>query len=297
MRVCRDHQGSSSRRFSPRADSLVIIGDQPTVRVWRIGDPAARDVAKLRPGHLGNAAGFDDTGQRIVYADDESRIVVHDLRSGAETPLGGYRDQVWDVRFSPDGRHVAAATEKGALVVWDLDRPAKPERVLRGHKGHVATLAYSPGGGRIATAGEDRTIRVWSSRGGRETVLRGHEQDLTGVAFTRDGRRVLSSSGDGTVRLWDVRGGEALAVLDSGNGPLYHLAVSADGKIGTLGDQVVRVSRCDVCGSVAQLRALARSRATRSLTPGREAPVPGFGAVMSLSSASSAAQQRCSTAA
>jgi WD40 repeat protein len=259
--------GFELARFSPRGDSLVIVGDQPTVRVWQVGDPTARDVAKLRPGHVGNAASFDDTGQRIVYADDESRIVVRDLRSGIETPLGGYRDQVWDVRFSPDGRHVAAATEKGPLVVWNLDRPAKPERVLRGHAGHVATLAYSPDGERIATAGEDRTIRVWSSRGGDETVLRGHEQDLTGVAFTGDGRRVLSSSGDGTVRLWDIRGGEALAVLDSGSGPLYHLALSSDGKIGTLGDQMVRVSRCDVCGNVAQVRKLARTRAARSLTP------------------------------
>jgi WD40 repeat protein/DNA-binding SARP family transcriptional activator len=259
--------GFELARFSPRDDSVVIIGDRDTVRIWRIGEEAARDVAKLRPGRVGNAASFDGTGQRIVYADDESRILVHDLRSGTETPLGGHRDQFWDVRFSPDGRRVAAASEKGALVLWRLDRPAAPERVLRGHVGHAATLAFSPDGERIATAGEDRTVRVWRSRGGRETVLRGHEQDVTGVAFTRDGRRVLSSSGDGTVRLWDVRGGESLAVLDPGDWPLYHLALSRDGKIGTLADRMVRTFRCDVCGDVAELRALARSRAARTLTP------------------------------
>ena len=131
----------------------------------------------------------------------------------------------------------------------------------------MSTLAYSPDGKRIAAVGEARTVRVWSSRGGPETVLRGHEQDVTGIAFTRDGRRVLSSSGDGTVRLWDVRGGESLAVLDSGNGPLYHLAMSRDGRIATLGDHAVRVFRCDVCGDLAQLRALARSRAARLLSP------------------------------
>jgi WD40 repeat protein len=215
---------------------------------------------------VGNAASFDGTGQRIVYADDESRVVVQDLRSGQETALGGVRDQIWDVRLSPDGRHVAAASEKGALVIWRIDRPEAPEHLLRGHAGHVATLAYSPRGDRLVTAGEDRTIRVWNSTGGKGTILRGHEQDVTGVAFTRDGRRVLSSGGDGAVRLWDA-GGEPLGVLDSNNGALYHLAVSSDGKIGALGDRSVRVFRCDVCGTAADVRALARTRAARTLTP------------------------------
>jgi WD40 repeat protein len=101
---------------------------------------------------------------------------------------------------------------------------------------------------------------------------------VTGIAFTHDGRRVITSSGDGTVRLWDVRGGESLAVLDSGNGPLYHLAMSRDGKIATLGDKAVRVFRCDVCGDLAQVRATARSRAARLLTAGERrrflAPAP-----------------------
>jgi WD40 repeat protein/DNA-binding SARP family transcriptional activator len=255
-------------RFSPRSDSIVIVGDpQQSVQVWRPGEAAARDVAKLRAGRAGNAASFDDTGQRIVYADDESRIYVHDLRSGAKTALRGFRDQIWDVRFSPDDRRVAAASEKGAVLVWRLDRPGQPERVLRGHDGYVATLAYSPNGERLASVGEDRTVRVWSSRAGRGAVLRGHDQDVTGVAFTRDGRRLITSSADGTVRLWDAPGGESLAVLDSGAGALYHLALSRDGRIATLGDQTVRVFKCEVCGTLAQVRATARSRAARSFTP------------------------------
>jgi WD40 repeat protein/DNA-binding SARP family transcriptional activator len=254
-------------RFSPRDESVVIVGDpQKTVQLWRIGEDAPRDVARLRRDRAGNAASFDDTGQRIVYADDKSRVVVHDLRSGGETILGGLRDQVWDVRFSPDGMHVAAATDSGAVVVWSLNQPETPEHVLDGHEGYVVTLAYSPDGKRLASVGEDRTVRVWRATGGRGRVLRGHDQDVTGVAFTRDERRVITSSADGTVRLWDVRGGESLAVLDSGTGPLYHLALSRDGRIATLGDQAVRVFRCDVCGTLAEVRALARSRAARSFS-------------------------------
>jgi WD40 repeat protein len=78
---------------------------------------------------------------------------------------------------------------------------------------------------------------------------------------------VLTSSQDGSLRLWDARTGTALAVLQSGQGEIYDAALSRDGKIATLGKgEVVHVFKCDVCGSLEQVRALALSRAPRPLT-------------------------------
>jgi WD40 repeat protein len=157
-------------------------------------------------------------------------------------------------------------SESGPVRIWRLDRPAKPERLLVGHSGHVNALAYSRDG-TIVTAGADRTVRVWSPSG-KEVVLRGHEDEVTAAIFTRDGTRVLSASSDGTLRLWDRRGGDALAVLESGGRPLDDVALSRDGRIATLDNgEGVRVFRCDVCGSLDQVRALARSLKPRALTP------------------------------
>jgi WD40 repeat protein len=264
-------EGYTAARFSLNDDRVVIASDQPNVRIWPVSADAAQVVVKLPAGRWLNAARFDSSGDRIVYADDgrnrSSRVVVRNLRSGREVALGGVpKDQVWDAQFSPDGEHVAAVFESGAVMVWRVDRPAKSERELRGHGGHLNALAYSRDG-QIATAGADGTVRVWSP-GGPEVVLQGHDESVTTVVFTPNGRRVLSSSQDGTVRLWDGGGGEALAVLETSEGAVYDVALSRDGKIATLGkDGVVRVFRCDVCGSLAQVRALARSRVARPLTP------------------------------
>jgi WD40 repeat protein len=264
--------GYTAARFSPSDDRVVIASDQPNVRIWPISADAARVVAKLHAGRWLNVARFDSSGDRIVYADSgpthSSTVVVRSLRSGREVALGGVpKDEVWDARFAPDGQHIAAVFESGAVMVWRLDRPANPERELRGHRGNVNALAYSRDG-RIATAGADRTVRIWNPRGGPEVVLRGHDEDVTTVVFTPGGRRVISSSQDGTVRLWDAGGGEALAVLETRQDAVLDVARSRDGKIATLGkDGVVRVFRCGVCGSLAQVRALALSRVTRPLTP------------------------------
>ena len=122
--------------------------------------------------------------------------------------------------------------------------------------------------GRIVTAGSDRTVQVWNPANGSRLVLRGHQDEVDTARFAPGGSQVLSVSDDGTLRLWDARSGAALAVLDSGGGPLQDFAVSRDGRIATLSKAgVVRVVGCEVCGSLQQVRTLARSRSTRSLTP------------------------------
>jgi WD40 repeat protein/DNA-binding SARP family transcriptional activator len=258
--------GYTTARFSPTADQAVVDRyPQSTVLVWPVSASAPHLIARLPKGSGASVARFDSTGRRIVYANLKRALVVRDLRSGRDVRLGGAPKDIYDAQVSPDGKAVAVVSESGPVRIWRLDRPAAPERTLSGHRGHVNALAYSRDG-RIVTAGADRTVRVWSPRGAAEVVLRGHRDEVTAVSFTRDGARVLSSSSDGTLRLWDARGGDALAVLQSGS-PLYDIAVGRNGRIATLDrHEVVRVFDCEVCGSIDQVRALARSRAPRALT-------------------------------
>ena len=152
-------------------------------------------------------------------------------------------------------------------MIWRRDRSYRPERAFKAHRGDINTLAYGPDGRLIA----DRKDRDGPASGirvaGRPVVLRGHEDEITTAVFSSDGARVLTSSQDSTLRLWDAHTGAALAVLQSDQGEIYDAALSADGRIATLGKgEVVRVFTCDVCGSLDDVRALARSRAPRQLT-------------------------------
>jgi WD40 repeat protein/DNA-binding SARP family transcriptional activator len=259
--------GYVAAKFSPRTDTLAIPSDAASrVRLWPISEKSVDTIVQRPAGSGMFSSRFDATGERIVYVDQTGRVAVRDLASGREVTLGGTPKTVYEAQFSPDGNRVAAIPESGDVLVWRLDNPARPERVLKGHHGDVNTFSYGPGG-RIVTGGTDRTIRVWDPRSGQALVLRGHDDELTTVLFTPDARRVLSSSRDGTVRLWDARTGAALAVLESDQGEIYDFAVSRDGKFATLGTgEALHVFTCDVCGSLEQVRALALSRHPRQLT-------------------------------
>jgi WD40 repeat protein/DNA-binding SARP family transcriptional activator len=259
--------GYTTGRYSPADDRIVIARDaRSRVLVWPVGAGRAQTVARLPAGRGLNAARFDPAGRRVIYVDARGAITVHDLRTGRDIELGGAPRDVYDAQVSPDGAHAAAGTESGRILVWRLDRPGRPERTLAGHRGHVNSVAYARDG-RIVSAGADRTVRVWDPRGGPAVVLRGHDDEVTTAIFSRDGRQVLSASNDGTLRLWDARGGDPLAVLESGAGPLYDVAVSRDGRIATLGKgEVVRVFRCAVCGGLGEIRKFARTHGARPLS-------------------------------
>ena len=249
--------------FSPAGDAVLMFGmEVPDVRLWSI-DADTVETLLQQPVVV---ARLDSSGQRLLYADEKGKLAVRDIESGDEVVLRGAPRTIYDAQFSADDDRVVISSEKGVSMIWRVDSPDRPERVLEGHRGDIQGLEYGADG-RVVTAGTDRTVRVWPAREGPEVVLRGHTRDATDASFSVDGSKVVSSGMDGALRLWDSRTGVPLAVLDSSSAELYSMQISDDGKIAVLDDlQVMRVLRCEVCGPLEDVQAFARSLHPRQLT-------------------------------
>ena len=68
--------------------------------------------------------------------------------------MRGHQDWVRGIAFSPNGQHVATASDDGSARIWPADGIGEP-LILRGHTRPIRSVAFSPDGQRVAS---------WASR-------------------------------------------------------------------------------------------------------------------------------------
>ena len=120
-------------------------------------------------------------GVRLWRVEDREGGELHQVGAGIAPP-----DDVFQLRFSPDGRRLAVADDAGSLTLWDV---ATQEllHVLRGHTDQVRGVAWHPDGEHVVSASADRTVRVWSVADGAQLLLLHlHDHDVFAVAFSTD---------------------------------------------------------------------------------------------------------------
>jgi len=201
------------------------------VRDARTSQPLAFQSAPQRRRFL--TMDLSPDGRWMVFTTEPSGSApwVMDLDTQAVRRLGrdAGRGMRTEVRFSPDGRYVAAAAAgEGLLTVWEADswRQVAAFNVdERGARG----FSFSPDGSLIAfPVKREREFQVGSliverrrepvdvlqvvevSTGrarfdwSRPGEVRGHELEVVASAWSSDGSSVATLGEDGRVALWDV---------------------------------------------------------------------------------------------
>ena len=169
--------------------------------------------------------------------------------------------------ISPDGQLVAGAVGRLGWI-WHLHGRPRVTR-LRGHTASLTDIEFSPDGRFVVTASRDQDTRIWNVATGRSIkTLRGLGV-VFGASFSPDGRWVVTA-GPLAAGLWQWRLPTATATYLRGHTrSLTSAHFAPDGKriVTASVDGTTRVYACKVCGSVADLVAIARRRVERLARP------------------------------
>jgi WD40 repeat protein len=198
--------------FSPDGRFLAAGDADGVLQVWDL-QTALRPVL-VDGGFLRRVALSPDT-ELIVLLGDDGTLRVHRVsdgqESGARLDAGG---DVGEVRFTPDGRFLAAACRQRGVRVWNF--ATRELRYDWKDAGDVSRLAVHPASTAVATFARGR-VQQWSLENGQPLGPALQRSDDTRIVLWSPDGRWLAAGGGTTAQVWDAAtGAEAAPALRAG---------------------------------------------------------------------------------
>ncbi|MEW6131314.1 MAG: WD40 repeat domain-containing protein [Acidobacteriota bacterium] len=216
-------RGIASIAFSPDGQLLACGGEN----VLTLFDVKTGKLLKSSPYDMDrviNSISFSPDGRLLASADDDGRIIIHDVRTWKtkrtlivhqphETP-DSHDFRVFSVSFSPDGKTLVSGSggfecrdclPYGEVNFWDLNT-GRLLSTLPKQKDYIWSVSFSPNGKLIAIANGNAKVVVWDAK--QKKVLDefpGMIGEVYSVRFSKSGNKLVAASEDKTVMVWDVR--------------------------------------------------------------------------------------------
>lgn len=152
------------------------------------------------------------TGHVLVSGSQDALVKVWDIRAPQKSTLTlNCNHEVRDLQYAPQSAdRIVVALESGALQLWDVRNPGKPEAQVVAHQGMILCALWHPDrAGILATGGRDGQIRLWDLTGAATAThtIQTLADGVGRLAWRPGSANQLVSSAtvtDCDLHLWDV---------------------------------------------------------------------------------------------
>lgn len=117
--------------------------------------------------------------------------------------LEGHLKSIYGIDFSPNGYHIATASEDNTCKIWDL-RKRNHLYTIPAHTNLISDVKFQKDlGDYLVTASYDNTVKIWTTRTWQPLkTLSGHDGKVMSVDISPDNQYIVTSSYDRTFKFW-----------------------------------------------------------------------------------------------
>ncbi|MCX2179037.1 hypothetical protein KV205_00605 [Streptomyces sp. SKN60] len=234
---------------------FLAVRQQGTAETEQRAALAARITTQadgLRTADPALAARLDLVAHRLAPRPATTMNLYADAGLVLPRQLGGFRRQVLDTAFRPDGRVLAAVDVGGVVRLWDVADPTRAPRELGKplEAGLGGEVGFSPDGRLLTATSRFFPAKLWNVTDPARPVPVELPRGAAGrgggtLAFGLDGRTLFGSGPQGRMLAWNVTDPARPVLLPRSPIPVNGAprAFGPDGRTlaGTSGDSTVRI--------------------------------------------------------
>ena len=230
-------------RFHPDGKHLASCSEDHDIKLWNL--ELGRQERTLS-GHTSWVLGiqFNSDGSYLASGSEDGTARLWDCRGNqiAEFVHGA---PVNSICFSPDDLTLATAAADCKVRLWSVRQKPSPGRFIHPKKPILLDVSFGIDR-KLATGGTDNEVQIWNEDGKILRSLKGHNGWIMCVVFhPLESSSLATSSIDGTARLWNILDGTN-RTFDPGDGPVWSVALSPDGRFLAAGSNGGKISRWDL---------------------------------------------------
>jgi WD40 repeat protein len=196
--------------FSNDGKIVATAGGSGKIKLWNLTDR----TYKLGIGHTDSLRSVDlptNNPNLLATAGSDRQIILWDIHGNKIDTISADSKEPWNrieaLKFSPDGKTIAAASTDGTLSLWSISgRSYKKISPQSSHSQAVLDVSFHPDGKTLASVSFDGTIRLWTIDGKFLHQIDTKGGKILSVAFSNDGKTIVSGHEDGSIKIWDVSG-------------------------------------------------------------------------------------------